>query len=94
MPSYTGSITLSAVARLYITPNNVNARHEYVAAMKNDGTAIYVQQEYTSRPSIIFKDWRDGNWKGAVNCYLIIRSTAQRLINNFSKYVKISTSIF
>ena len=91
MPSYTGSITLSAVARLYITPNNVNARHEYVAAMKNDGTAIYVQQEYTSRPSIIFKDWRDGNWKGAVNCYLIIRST---IINNFSKYVKISTSIF
>ena len=62
MSSYNGSIQLADDAR-YATQNGL---HEYVGIVKDGRAPIYLQKEPIRSASIIYKDWRDGTWKGTV----------------------------
>merc|ERR1712223_1975721 len=60
MLSYNGSIELSDDA----ARATQKGLHEYVGILKDGGAPIYIHAALPA--SIIYKDWRDDNWKGTV----------------------------
>ena len=61
MSSYNGSIELSDAA-ISATEKGL---HEYVGILKDGAAPIYLHLN-AFPSSIMYKDWRDGNWKATV----------------------------
>ena len=69
MTSYNGTIEL--IRESASGTEKGKETHEYVGIEKDGRAPVYLQLLSTYAPAIIYRDWRDKNWKGTVMNYVL-----------------------